>query len=194
MKEKRQANETVRNKLFKWVKKQHEGQYRKYTQKPYYTHLENVALMCIDLHYLAYEIGICHDLIEDTDITITGLFNKLIELGYTYGDAMFVKNRVKELTDVYTLEDYPEYNRQERKQKEIERLSHIHELSASIKYADIVDNTKDIIPYDPDFGLIYLKEKKNLLSVVRYGDFDLYALACHLLIKGETQLLLNTLK
>ncbi|MNR01721.1 hypothetical protein D3C85_1175390 [compost metagenome] len=60
---------------------------------------------------------------------------------------------------------------------EADRLATISPNSQSIKYCDLIDNTKSIIKYDPSFANIYLKEKADMLEVMNKGDLDLYTKA-----------------
>ena len=44
----------------------------------------------------------------------------------------------------------------------------------TIKYADVISNTKDIKVYDPKFAEVYVAEMKELLKVIDKGDSALY--------------------
>ena len=44
----------------------------------------------------------------------------------------------------------------------------------TIKYADVISNTKDIRVYDPKFAEVYVAEIKELLEVIDKGDPVLY--------------------
>ena len=44
----------------------------------------------------------------------------------------------------------------------------------TIKYADVISNTKDIRVYDPKFAEVYVAEIKELLEVIDKGDPALY--------------------
>ena len=70
--------------------------------------------------------------------------------------------------------DYPNFNRKQRKAMEVERLSKINRNSQSVKYCDLIDNTKSIVQHDKGFARVYLAEKANLLSVMNKGDEMLY--------------------
>lgn len=81
--------------LTKFVATAHESQVRKYTGEPYISHLLNVANLA-DHHSIVfgYEIGLCHDIFEDTDVKDFQLRRKLIELGYTRDETKFIVDSV----------------------------------------------------------------------------------------------------
>lgn len=161
--------------LFDWVKSQHGDQKRKYTGEPYYTHLYNVAEIVNDhyLHGYYIEVALCHDVLEDTSCTLPELLVALMSSGYSNEESLFIASGVNDLTDVYTKDAYPTLNRKERKAKEAERLSYVSSHSQTVKYADLIDNTSSIIEYDLNFSKVYLQEKKEILSKMRKGNFDL---------------------
>lgn len=162
-------------KLKTFVKEQHSTQVRKYTGEPYFNHLLAVAEMAgkTDVRY-AYEIGLCHDLFEDTNCDPLHLRYLLFDLQYDYSAIWFISGCVKELTDVYTPVSVSGLNRAARKQKEAERLWSISPAAQTVKYCDLIDNTVSIVRYDPGFAVKYLAEKKVILSGMNSGDADMY--------------------
>lgn len=162
-------------KLLEFVKEQHGDQMRKYLDPPtpYWTHVYEVAQIASEFVDGVIEIAFCHDIIEDTKCTKGSLLHKLKEFGYDYEEAMDIVIGVNELTDVFTHEAYPQFNRKARKMLEIDRLKNISKKSQSIKYADLIHNTSSIVEYDKDFAVTYLEEKKALLDVMREGNIDL---------------------
>ena len=89
-------------------------------------------------------------------------------------DAAQTTHLVAELTDVYTKSTYPRWNRRKRKAKEAERIEKTSADSQTIKYADIIDNCKEIATEDPDFAGVFLRECKMLLKKISKGNTDLY--------------------
>lgn len=85
---------------------------------------------------------------------------------------------VVELTDVYTKEDYPHLNRKKRKYKGTLRIGQTSADSQTIKYADILDNCKEIAASDPNFAPRFLKECMTILKVATKGDKRLYEKVC----------------
>lgn len=163
--------------LYGFVVLSHHPQKRKYTGEPYHNHLIAVAEMAEEygLEY-GFEIGLCHDLLEDTDVTANRLDNRLQYFGYDEKESFFIVSSVIELTDVFTHEEYPNLNRLNRKSMECLRMAGINSNTQSVKYCDLIDNTKSIVKHDEGFAKIYLREKFNLLQVMNKGSNDLYNL------------------
>lgn len=151
----------------------HGQQKRKYTNKPYHTHLTSVANIVSKFESGCIEIALCHDLFEDTDCTFKTLFKFMISIGYEVDFSYNMCKRVEELTDFYTKENFPEYTRDKRKEMECKRLSTIDYISQTVKYADLIDNVSSIVEHDKEFAKIYLREKKNILSLMNNGNKNL---------------------
>jgi (p)ppGpp synthase/HD superfamily hydrolase len=129
---------------------------RKYTGLPYWTHTENVAELVAkykpDYHMVI--AALLHDVLEDVfpfkNYYSPMLINDLF--GFT------VEGLVLDLTDRYTHQNYPEFNRAKRKALESERLALVESDAKTIKLADIYDNALDIQAHDPKFAKIYKAE------------------------------------
>lgn len=160
--------------LFEFVKEKHKGQVRKYTGEPYHNHLYNVAEIVSNLGEEYIEVALCHDLFEDTDCGYEELFNKLFSIGYDENSAFNIRYSALELTDEFTKENFPDMNRENRKIHEAIRLSNISEFAQTVKYADLIDNTKSIVECDKQFSKVYLKEKRFILSIMDKGNKQLY--------------------
>ena len=158
---------------------------RKYTYEPYHTHLLSVAEIVSIYETGCVEIALCHDLFEDTNCTFNELYKKLSEIGYDMHTSYDICTCVKELTDVFTMEDYPHLNRAKRKENEANRLGKIKCISQSVKYADLIDNTISIFEHGKDFTEIYLKEKDAILKVMNKGNQSLFKLAFTLTDSSE---------
>jgi (p)ppGpp synthase/HD superfamily hydrolase len=172
--------------LLEFVKQQHGEQKRKYTGEPYWHH--PLAVASRFEHYCGLplvEIALCHDLFEDTQCNEALLTNTLYSIGYEALDVIRIVNGVKDLTDQFTPSAYPDFNRSRRKLKEAMRLCQIADHIQSIKYADMIDNTKSIIQYDPNFAKVYLEEKRQLLHYMRNGDIELLIEACYWVKYGQ---------
>ena len=174
--------------LLEFVKEMHGDQKRKYTNEPYWYHPYQVAVLA-DTYLrktvrevdMGIEIALCHDLYEDTDCNYSKLHSKLKEIGYSNLFATMIADKVQELTDVYTPENYPDLNREKRKLMEAARLGKCSRLAQSIKYADMIDNTKSIVAHDKKFAPTYLKEKTELLDFMRKGNIDMFVKCCYTL-------------
>lgn len=150
-----------------FAQKAHEGQKRKYTGEPYFVHCEEVATLIYDaggddnMIVAAY----LHDTLEDTSTTAETLLNEF---------GMDVVALVEMLTDVSKSSDG---NRKARKAIDREHTSQASPRAKTIKLADLVSNSRDILKRDPDFAKVYLEEKRLLLKVLTEGDKLLYGMA-----------------
>lgn len=160
--------------LFAFVALHHHTQKRKYTNEPYLNHLIAVAEAAKDTCKFGYEIGLCHDLLEDTGCTIYELITALNRFGYEYADARFIAGAVSELTDAYTHEDFPQLNRAKRKALEAQRLHKVSYEAQTVKYCDLIDNTKSIVEHDKGFAVKYLEEKGAILKGMNKGNPEIY--------------------
>lgn len=140
-------------KLF--AQKSHDGQKRKYTNEPYFSHCQEVADILLNTEKEAtaemVAAAYLHDVLEDTDCTYAKL---LSHIGKEVSEMVF------ELTDLYTTEDG---NRAERKKKYREYIWHQDQKVQTIKCCDIISNAKDIWKYDAKFAKVYLPECLELL-------------------------------
>ncbi len=155
----------------------HGTQKRKYSGDPYVTHTIRVANIVKKYggdDAMVYA-ALLHDVLEDTPTTESDLISLLIKTKeLNLGEVKDVVNLVKELTDVYTTESYPNTNRRGRKELEALRLGKISPRAQTIKYADLLDNSEDILRNDPKFAEVYLKEKRDILKYMDSGNKSLY--------------------
>ena len=162
-----------RTQLKQWVSLQHQGQLIRGTNKPYVEHLFAVAEMARSVVTLGYEIGLCHDLLEDTDVTQSELLAALLGFGYGHEEAYAITSCVVELTDVYTSGDYPELSKSARKLLENKRLLTISPAAQTVKYADLIYNTIWMLKYDPKHAAQYMAKKRVLLADLNRGNAKL---------------------
>lgn len=142
----------------------HHGQERKYQKgMPYIVHpirvAEMVAMFTVDDNMIA--AAYLHDTIEDTYVTYEFL---IAEFNRDVADL------VRELTDEYSKEGYPDYNRTRRKQLEARRLSKISLRAKMIKVHDMIDNMSDVSMLDPGFARTYLPEMAMKLMAMMGAD------------------------
>lgn len=159
-------------KLIEFAKETHKDQLKKYTKEPYFKHLEDVANMVTPLseqYPFIVEVAYLHDIIED-QITKHDLVLGLKKCGYTFDEIQIITNYVEELTDEFTKNNYPTYNRELRKTMEADRLSKISALAQTVKYADLYNNTFFIVELAPEFAKTYLREKEMYLKGMILGD------------------------
>src|SRR5690606_6593255 len=105
----------------------------------------------------------------DTSVTENEMLNFLRTV-MDETDAADTLVLVRELTDVYTKADYPRYNRRERKEMERQRIEKTSADSQTVKYADIIDNCREIVKHDRDFARVFLSECRAILRLIRRGD------------------------
>jgi (p)ppGpp synthase/HD superfamily hydrolase len=159
----------------------HKDQKRKYTNEPYVVHckavMNRVAEYTDDIATIC--AAVLHDTIEDTSVTKA-------DIALVFGEE--VADLVMEVTDLSKPEDG---NRKARKQIDRDHLAGCSPQGATIKLADLIDNTSSIVKYDEDFAKVYLAEKEALLPLLKHGDADLWRLANDTLQHAKSKLAEN---
>jgi (p)ppGpp synthase/HD superfamily hydrolase len=170
----------------------HGDQKRKYSGDPYVSHTFRVSDTVKEnggdeaMIYAA----ILHDVLEDTPTTESELLTEMMAI-VEQGMAMNVIRLVNELTDIFTHESYPDLNRAGRKEMEAIRMGRISPRAQTIKYADLLDNGKDILLNDPKFAKVYLKEKEVILRYMNRGNKTLYQRCLDFIKKPKVNFLEN---
>lgn len=154
------------------------GQRRKYTDEPYIVHpaavVELVRSVTHDDAMLA--AAWLHDTVEDTSATQGDI------------EAQFGA-RVASLVEMLT-----DSTPTAAKNRAARKLAHFrHTASASpeaqtIKLADIIDNTRAIVRFDPDFARVYLVEKQIQIALLKEGDAQLWQQASTIIESGLARL------
>jgi len=155
------------------------GQTRKYCGSPYIVHPAEVAKL---VSMVSNDVPtICaawlHDVAEDTAYTID-------DIRILFGDE--IADIVSDLTDISKPQDG---NRETRKEIDRQHTASGSQKAHTVKLADLISNTKSIVSHDPDFAVVYLKEKEKLLEVLTDGSAILYGIASEHLIQGKLALL-----
>lgn len=170
--------ESVLEEIKIFADRAHGSQMRKYTPERYIVHPIRVMEICknytTDITMLA--AALLHDVLEDTSVTSDDIKNFLLTIMDNAAASKTIQ-LVEELTDEYIKSKYPKLNRRLRKLKEVERMSQTSSGAQTIKYADIFDNTNEIVKHDPAFAKVFLKECKALLNVMNKGNLSLYEIA-----------------
>ena len=150
-----------------FAKEAHEGQVRKYTGEPYIVHPIEVAqiVRSVTTNTQMIAAALLHDVVEDTYVTNEVI---LAFFGHTVAEL------VQMLTDVSKLEDG---NRRVRKELDRQHIAAASPAAKTIKLADLISNTANIVKHDEHFAKVYMREKKALLEVLTEGDPQLYAMA-----------------
>lgn len=165
--------------------KAHGKQVRKYTGDRYIVHPIRVMEMTRSFNpdTCVHAAALLHDVLEDTPVTAEQIAQALQPVMHN-GEVKKVIRLVVELTDIFIADSYPGLNRRSRKEKEAERLSHVSPEAQSIKYADIIDNVKDIVRQDTDFAKVYVQEAKKMLQMMTSGNPQLREMALSLIDKS----------
>ena len=157
-------------KVLEFATQAHGNQKRKYSDLPYISHPVAVQQILRDFYSGVSEeliyAALLHDVIEDTIVTKEILSINLIPIFKDQALARRVVNLVIELTDVFTHESYPNFNRRQRKLLEHDRIARISDDAKLIKFADMIHNTESIVEEDPSFAKLYLKEKEHMLKEI----------------------------
>lgn len=167
-------NETL-EKIYQFAARAHGEQRRKYVDEIYINHPVRVMELC-QLYNKVIPISaaaLLHDVLEDTDVTVDQL-QEFLSSTMAFTDARHTMMLVKDLTDVFTHEAFPEWNRRIRKSKEMDRHATTHPDAQTIKYADIIDNTESIAGAGDEFAPKFLNECKASLKKMRSGNRELY--------------------
>ena len=163
----------------------HNGQFRKYTDNkvPYFNHPLGVARIISAAGFRAEMIAaaLLHDVVEDTEVTADQIREK-------FGDE--VARLVLEVTDVSKPTDG---NRQARKAIDRAHLAQGSAEGQTIKCADMIVNTADIVKNDPKFAKVYLVEIAETLKVLDKADPGMKARAWAQVNKGQEYLLAQKL-
>jgi len=178
-------------KFLEFVKAAHHGQKRKYTGEDYWEHPYAVACIVNDAMEepgLLIEVALGHGLYEDTPVEWTTLTSFMETLDYTRDEILYVTLGIQSLTDIYTSEQWPLWNRERRKKFEVQRLTLILPDYQSVKYADLIHNTESIVEHDKGFAGKYLQEKEDTLTRMRLGDITLLIAAYDSLNQAKSKL------
>lgn len=168
-----------------WFRDAHDSikQVRKYTGEPYWVHtewtMEKLAWLTNNENRLIGQLG--HDFWEDV-VTKNPNYKaeQVLEL---FGEEAYT--HMKDLTDVYTSEAFPQYNRATRKGLEVKRIALVPVMSKNGKLADLIHNTDSIVNHDANFARIYLLEKWNMLKVLQEADRGFLAEATEQVKEGS---------
>lgn len=154
------------------------GQRRKYTNEPYIVHpaavVELVRSVTDNENMLA--AAWLHDTVEDTGTTLD-------DIEQQFGAE------VSALVGMLTDSQQPQAkNRAARKVAHFRHTADAAPDAQTIKLADIIDNTRAIVQYDPHFARIYLVEKQVQIGLLQQGDPTLWQQAQVTIAQGMAQL------
>ncbi len=167
----RMSSEIIIKEIEEIAREAHGSQRRKFVDEPYTAHLHRVRdlLKAYDSSLVVQASALLHDVLEDTSVTREELALQLIRF-VNADDVQQILQLVDELTDRYVKADYPQWNRRKRKEMEAQRLAEASGTAQTIKYADILDNSTDIVNAESDFAKQYLYESRLLLHKMENGN------------------------
>lgn len=151
---------------------------RKYSNKPYQTHLQSVAKLVSTVTDDEEMIAAAwlHDTVEDTSATLG-------DIEESFGVP--IAELVEELTDISKPSDG---NRATRKEIDRQHLAQASRRAKTIKLADLIHNCTDIVKNDEKFAVTFLSEMQALLEVLVEGNIDLLKRAQNLIQKSAKEL------
>jgi guanosine-3',5'-bis(diphosphate) 3'-pyrophosphohydrolase len=161
------------------------GHKRKYTGVPYWHHTEEVMRIVKEVNdsenVLIAALG--HDCLEDV-WPINPKYSFEV-INKEFGNQ--VACLIYELTDRYTSNAFPGMNRKIRKLHERARMKTMSDEAKTIKLADLIDNTKDIVKHDPNFAKVYMAEKISIMTeeCLKGGNHTLH-IACLIQVLSYT--------
>jgi guanosine-3',5'-bis(diphosphate) 3'-pyrophosphohydrolase len=166
--------------IIRFTDNAHGKQMRKYTDERYIVHPIRVMQTCQQYSHdpALLAAALLHDVLEDTPVTEFEI-RSFLTPHLPEDEITRALRYVVELTDVYIKKKFPRMNRQIRKEKEADRLSKVSGEAQTIKYADIMDNSVNIVLHDKAFGVRYIKESQMFLDVMRKGHPVLYERVLH---------------
>lgn len=170
-------NTSRRHCLLDWIKVRYQGVIIPVSGGPYLEHVETVAALAGRHNILGYEIGLCHDLLEDHICTAETLETALTACGYEPDETAAITSATRELSDVFTKQAYPKLSKKQRRRKEDKRLITLSAAAQTVKYADLVYNIAWTLRYQQKGVRSYLKRKRRLLRKMDQGDPALHKIA-----------------
>ena len=180
---------TIIEQIITFTDRAHGTQMRKYTPDRYIVHPVRVMEICKEYsdNEVVFAAALMHDVLEDTPTSIEEI-RKFLQPLMGKEKTEETIQLVIELTDVYIKQNYPAWNRRERKQKERERMASISNDAQTIKYADILDNCREIVAHDRSFAKVFLNECLSLMKVMTKGNQLLYKRTMKLLEENLSSL------
>ena len=154
------------------ARKAHEGQYRSWSNNPYFVHCERVANRVVKLPWIAEEdiaAAYLHDVLEDVAIPQSKLLeysNLILEKCGTT-----VLNLVLELTKPSV--DYPHLPRAKKLEMDWKHLDKVSDRAKRIKLVDRIDNVSDMEGASLNFMRKYADESGHLMILIGNVDLEL---------------------
>lgn len=172
------SNLEERAKAFAIAAHERIGQKRKYTEAPYWEHPAAVAELVRGVPHDEAMLAAAwlHDVCEDCGVPVSEIVR---EFGAEVGIL------VEALTDVSRPSDG---DRAARKAIDRRHTAGTSARAQTVELADLIDNSRTIVKYDPGFARKHLREKAALLEVLTKGDVGLWWQARKIVDEGLKKL------
>ena len=155
----------------------HGGQMRKFTNELYIQHPK--AVVGILATYMQGDVtahimagGWLHDTVEDTDATLE-------DIGRVFGSI------VQLYVEGMTKGPRGDMNRAEFKASERKRMARLGYGVKSIKLADVIHNSLDVVKQAPSFAKVYLPEQELLVEEALTGGHPRLLTVAREIIRAE---------
>ena len=150
------------------------NQRRKYSGDPYIVHPERVAqiVSTVTSDKVTIAAAWLHDVVEDTPVTIEEITEK------------FGSEVAEIVASVTKIVDGKKMGREKAALININHAALGSSKAQTVKLADVIDNTSDIVGRDPEFAVVYLREKKMLLELLDKGNPELHQRAEQIVINS----------
>jgi (p)ppGpp synthase/HD superfamily hydrolase len=162
------------NKAVAFAEMAHAGVVRKFTGEPYVEHCKRVAahLSALGFDPDVVAAAVLHDVVEDTHISAAVL---AAEFGPRVAALVVEVSKPKKI---------PGMSKAARLAAVVEHLAASSYAGASIKLADMLDNSSNVAELSPEFAEKYLPEMAQKLAVLGHGHPELVAKVAANLTKG----------
>ncbi len=166
--------EHILNQIRDFADAAHGSQMRKYTPERYIVHPVRVMETCRNFggSFEVLAAALLHDVLEDTPVTASKLKDFLLTVTHE-ASAQTITDLVVDLSDVFVKSAYPTLNRRARKNRELERFVKAQPDAHTVKYADIWDNSLEMVEMDRQFAPRYLSESLAILRTADKGNAKL---------------------
>lgn len=150
------------------------NQRRKYTNAPYIVHPAAVVELVRSVPHTQEMIAAAwlHDTVEDTGVNLKDIQRYF---GHTVATYVEMLTKVSRSTDG---------DRKARFHLDLLHTARACPEAKTIKLADIIDNSRNIALFDPEFAVDYLGEKRSQLEVLVQGDSGLLHRAEEMVMRG----------
>jgi (p)ppGpp synthase/HD superfamily hydrolase len=155
----------ILGKALEFAAKAHAGVYRKWSTEPYVEHPKRVAAILSEAGFGPEVVaaGYLHDVVEDTPVTAAEI------------EVLFGPKVAALVLEVTKPELVPRPKRAVRRAAFWAHLAKSSYEGASIKLADVLDNSRNVVEVAPKFAAVYVPEMRESMKSLTHGHPGLYA-------------------